>query len=74
VRGPNAILIEDIGSTIQETDSTQWILVTANQEFLKNSDVKIAITSWAGEDSRRLLFTDDYSNLFTLLRKQKLFE
>jgi hypothetical protein len=71
---PRAILIEDVGRAMQETDATRWILVTANKVFLDNVDVKGAVTPWASEDSRRLVFTDDYSNLFSLLRKQTLFE
>jgi hypothetical protein len=36
--------------------------------------VQAAVTPWSEEDSPPLLFTDDYSNLFRLLRKKKLFE
>jgi SAM-dependent methyltransferase len=68
-RKPQAILVEDPGSSLQETDATRWILVTSNQEFLGNSDVKASVSPWAKEDSQRLLFTDDYSNLFSLLKK-----
>jgi hypothetical protein len=68
-RKPQAILVDDPGSHLQETDATRWILVTCNQEFLRNSDVKAAISPWSIEDSKRLLFTDDYSNLFSLLKR-----
>jgi hypothetical protein len=67
-RGMRAALIEDPGSSIQETDATRWILITANREFLANPDVKRAVTPWKDEDSPGLLFTDDYSNLFHLLQ------
>ena len=68
-RKPQAILVDDPGSHLQETDATRWILVTSNQEFLRNSDVKAATSPWPIEDSKRLLFTDDYSNLFSLLKR-----
>jgi hypothetical protein len=73
-RRPQAILVEDVGSRLQETDATRWILITSNREFLSTRDVKDATSPWAREDVNRLLFTDDYSNLFSLLRKQNLFD
>lgn len=66
-RKPQAVLVEDLGALLQETDSSRWILVTSNDGFLNNPDVKTALIPWREEDSKRLLFTDDYSNLFQLL-------
>lgn len=66
--GTEARLIEDPGSTMLETDSTSWILITSNRQFLENPEVKLAVTPWAEKDSPRLLFTDDYSNIFRLLK------
>jgi hypothetical protein len=63
-----AVLVEDPGSSMQETDATRWVLVTSNREFLANPDVQAAISPWAREDLKPLLFTDDYSNLFSLLK------
>jgi hypothetical protein len=67
-KGIQAVLVEDNGNPLQETDATQWILVTSNQAFLENKDVRASVTPWTGEHSARLLFTDDYSNLFKLLK------
>ncbi len=67
-RMPQAVLVDDPGNTMQETDATEWILITSNKEFLHNADVKAAISPWPSEDSARFIFTDDYSNLFRLLR------
>ncbi len=67
-RGVKALLIEDPGSSMQETDSTRWILITSNQEFLDNPDVMRAVTPWPLAAAPNLLFTDDYSNLFRLLQ------
>jgi hypothetical protein len=69
-RGMKAIRVEDAGNPMQGTDATNWILITANQEFLAHRGVQSAITPWTKEDSSRLLFTDDYSNLFRLLKRQ----
>jgi SAM-dependent methyltransferase len=68
-RKPQAVQVEDPGSSMQETDATRWVLVTSNQQFLSNPDVKAAISPWSIEDAKPLLFTDDYSNLLTLLKK-----
>jgi len=72
--GVQALLVEDDGNKLQETDATRWILVTSNKEFLADNRVQSAVTPWNDEDSPPRLFTDDYSNLFRLLRKKKLFE
>jgi hypothetical protein len=68
-RRPQAVLVDDPGSSLQETDATRWVLVTSNSEFLANPDVEGAVTPWTPADSKLLLFTDDYSNLFSLLKK-----
>jgi hypothetical protein len=65
-KGVQAVLVQDEGNPLQETDSTEWILVTSNRKFLENADVQSSISPWT--DSSRLLFTDDYSNLFRLLK------
>jgi SAM-dependent methyltransferase len=61
--------MEDEGSHLQGTDATSWILITANGDFLANQRVRSAVAPWDAEDEGSLLFTDDYSNLFRLLRK-----
>ena len=73
-RGIQAMLVQDGGSKMQETDATRWILVTRNKEFLQNKQVQLAVSSWAPDDAPSLLFTDDYSNLLRLLRKKSLFD
>ena len=66
--GVQAILIDDPGNSMQETDATRWILVTANQKFLTDPQVIAAASPWPVGDGPGLLFTDDYSNLFRLLK------
>ena len=66
--GAQALLVDDPGNPMGETDATRWILITSNKEFLANPEVKLAVSPWAEEDSPRLLFTDDYSNIFRLLK------
>ncbi|NLV32170.1 MAG: fused MFS/spermidine synthase [Acidobacteria bacterium] len=66
--GTKVLLVEDPGSGLQETDPTSWVLLTSNREFLSNRDVLRAVTPWGEGDDRPLMFTDDYSNLFRLLK------
>jgi hypothetical protein len=72
--GMEALLIQDEGSKTQGTDATSWILITSNKKFMDHKKVQSAVSPWAAADPPPLLFTDDYSNLFRLLRKKKLFE
>jgi hypothetical protein len=50
--------------------TAEWVLVTRNQNFLRNEDVLRATQSIQGTESIRL-WTDDYSNLFSVLRISK---
>lgn len=63
------IRIEDDGSHMQGTDPTSWVLLTSNRAFLHTPEVQAARTPWKAEDTAPFLFTDDYSNLFQLLKK-----
>jgi hypothetical protein len=67
-KGIEAIRVEDAGNPMQGTDATNWILVTGNKEFLNHRSVRSAISPWTSADSSPILFTDDYSNLFKLLK------
>lgn len=66
--GVQGLRMEDEGSHLQGTDATSWILITANRNFLANQKVQSVVSPWDTEDGIALLFTDDYSNLFRLLR------
>jgi hypothetical protein len=73
-RRPQTLLVEDAGSGLQETDATRWVLVTANRKFMGTPEVEAAVSPWGPVDSKRIVFTDDYSNLFRLLRRQSFFK
>ncbi|HYK87452.1 MAG TPA: fused MFS/spermidine synthase [Acidobacteriota bacterium] len=68
-QGMRSLLVADDGSETQETDATRWILVTSNTSFLETKEVQDSVTPWKDSDPAPLLFTDDYSNLFRLLRR-----
>jgi len=67
--GLQAVLVAAQGDDERGTDSTDWVLVTANREFLAAPEIEECITPWEDPLPRAMIWTDDYSNLFGLLRK-----
>jgi hypothetical protein len=65
-----AVWIAGRGSTRQGTDSTDWVLLTANREFLDCGSVRGAAKAWPA-DRTPVLWTDDYTNLFALFSPRK---
>ncbi len=63
-----ALWIEAQGSDTQGTDSTDWILLTSNPQFLAEPEIQRCVTAWSDASPRPVFWTDDYSNLFSLLR------
>ncbi len=43
-----------------------WIIITANQEFLSNSEVRAAHNPW-DDDQTELLWTDDFASLWQVI-------
>ncbi len=48
--------------------ASEWVLVTSNQSFLNCKLVKEAITPWSPQARQPILFTDDFSNVYKLVR------
>jgi hypothetical protein len=69
-----AIQVMDEENRLLGTDASRWILLTSNRRFLENKEVRFAASPWAPDDAPAFIFTDDYSNLFRLLRKKSFFE
>jgi len=66
-----ALWIEGVGDESQGTDSTDWILLTANRQFLANPNVHQNVAPWHDPAPPPGFWTDDYSNLFSLLHERK---
>jgi len=49
--------------------SSQWVLVTSNKQFLNDERVKNHITPWRNDTPKAILWTDDYSNLVSVLSR-----
>ncbi len=65
--GKRAALIENWADEEKGYDAASWILVTNSEEFLSLPDVEDRVADF-DDKCRRLVFTDDYSNLFSLLK------
>jgi hypothetical protein len=63
-----ALWIDASGNAAQETDSSDWVLLTANRRFLECQDVQSRVRGWTGSDPRPLLWSDDYTNLFRVMK------
>ncbi|HUR20663.1 MAG TPA: fused MFS/spermidine synthase [Vicinamibacterales bacterium] len=71
VPGPNpqtqAVWFNDLANPDHATDRTDWVLLTNNQLFLNNPEVRARITPWPDAVPRPVKWTDDYSNLVSVI-------
>jgi hypothetical protein len=49
--------------------SSTWVLLTANRQFVEDPDIRDRIAPWDDSLPDTIIWTDDYSNLFSLLRR-----
>jgi hypothetical protein len=49
-------------------DAADWVLVTANRDFLDRVEIRDARSPWPDDARPPLVWTDDFSNLFAVLR------
>ncbi len=56
----------------EEVTQTEWILITKNTAFLRNTKVKRLMTEWPQSvknlGDKKLIWTDNYSNLLSVLK------
>jgi len=64
--GKQAVLVKVLPDIFSDQGS-EWILTTSNETFLNDDRMKEHITEWASDDIDTVLWTDDYSNLFSVL-------
>jgi hypothetical protein len=65
------VLIESDGDLAQEIFATDWVLVTENGSFLSNPKVAASFTPWMGGSIDPVVWTDDYSHLFGLVKSPR---
>lgn len=61
-------LIDSDSDTEEEIDEATWMLMTRSSAFLSIEDILEATTTANKETRRRILWTDDFSNLFQILK------
>jgi len=66
--GMVAVRIDKEGTSGQGTNSSDWVLITRNREFLRSREVRSSIVPWPEGPPRRVDWTDDYSNLLSVLQ------
>ena len=66
--GKRAVLVTSYDDEAAGGSGSDWVLVTDDVKFLREPLVREAATPWA-EGRRPLVFSDQYSNLFRLLRR-----
>ncbi len=74
--GKQAIWIEDYGEPEEDevseeeigTHGNDWVLVTSNQNFLNDREIREFIAPWPSAQPKEILWTDDYSNLFSVIK------
>jgi len=63
--GKQALWIKDVADRERGNNYSEWVLVTSNQNFLKDPFVNFRIAPWSTPGE--ILWTDDYSNLFQVV-------
>ena len=53
-------------ATDTEVTQTEWVIVTNNQSFIRNTKVKRLQSEWPNDNE--LIWTDNYSNLLSVLK------
>ena len=64
--GKDAIFTEDEGSPDKYDTKSDWVIITNNQAFLDDPDVRRLTDEWHHE-LRPIIWTDDFSNLFEVV-------
>jgi hypothetical protein len=63
-----ALWIDAHGVESEGTNSTDWVLLTSNRQFLTDQTIQDTVAPWPDPAPSSKVWTDDYSNLFNLLR------
>lgn len=57
-----------------DSHSAQWVIVSNNDRFLNNPIVKKFVTPWPEPADKNLIWTDNYSNLLSVLKSSESME
>jgi hypothetical protein len=65
-----ALWFNDPANPEHATDRTDWVLLTNNRAFLANPEVRARVTPWPDAQPRPIKWTDDYSNLVSVIHER----
>jgi hypothetical protein len=66
--GWKAALVDNEDEDAPGARSSEWVIVTANAEFMKMDGVKNAVTEWTAKDRPPLLWRDDFTSLWPVFQ------
>ncbi len=66
--GKRALLITDVGNAEVGVWNSDWVLVTGNLAILEHDEIRARSDPAFETDSRAITWTDDFSNVFRVLR------
>lgn len=66
--GMVAMAIDTEADDARSINTSTWILLTDNRDFLTDPLVAAAVRPWRDTDKQPFAWTDDFSNLFSVLR------
>jgi hypothetical protein len=69
VLGCECARIESSADYEEGLDTTTWLVLTNNREFLDSPQVKESIVPWTEDDPSSLIWTDDYGSLWQVLEE-----
>lgn len=69
VLGTECARIESSADYEEGLDTTTWLVLTNNREFLESPAVKESIVPWTEDDPPPLVWTDDYGSLWQVLEE-----
>jgi spermidine synthase len=49
-------------------NDAEWVLITNNKDLLNNSLVKAYVSRWSDDSNNTVVWTDNYSNLWSVLK------
>ena len=61
-------LIDSDSDEEEEIDEATWMLLTRDKNFLALDDIREAASDDTDTTGRRILWTDDFTNLFQILQ------
>ena len=68
VTGKEAVWVDGHAGDGEGTLDSVWMLVTSNRAFLDNPQVAAALAPWPANAVKPKLWTDDFSNVYSLMR------